>query len=94
MYPDDSLLTVCKKCHEEYHKTHELTILTEHISLKGKHSKKRLLKKKKKKVKDAPPQTKSQVEQEKRKKKKQLGFNLDKLEEKLGITAHRRQNKQ
>ena len=94
MYPDDSLLTVCKKCHEEYHRTHELTILTEHISTKGKHPKRTLPKKKKEKRKKEPlPETPKQKARRERKKKKQLGFNLDRLEEKLGITAHRRQNK-
>ena len=26
-YPDDSLLTLCDKCHHDYHYTHELTIV-------------------------------------------------------------------
>lgn len=29
-YPNKSLLTLCKKCHNEYHYTHELTILKKH----------------------------------------------------------------
>ncbi len=40
-YPDDSLLTLCNKCHEDYHKTHELTFKGNPIKPPPKHKTKR-----------------------------------------------------
>jgi hypothetical protein len=40
-YPDESLLTVCERCHKKYHYEHEHVILKTHLSYKSKHKKKR-----------------------------------------------------
>lgn len=47
-YPDDSLLTLCEKCHHEYHEYHELTILPAFIREDNKKPNHRRNKKKKK----------------------------------------------
>jgi 5-methylcytosine-specific restriction endonuclease McrA len=92
-YPDDSLLTLCWDCHEKYHQEHELTINSYHSDRKGRKPFKKRTSKKEKRKKETPPETRQQKARKERKKKKQLGFNLDKLEEKLGITARRRWDK-
>ncbi len=33
-YPDESLITVCKECHQHYHETHEIEIRKAHVSHK------------------------------------------------------------
>ena len=45
-YPDESLLTLCEKCHHEYHEYHELTVLPEFVREKSKKPNHRRRKKK------------------------------------------------
>jgi len=89
-YPDDSLLTVCDKCHKHYHETHELTIkyyhsdgLSHKVNKKPKKSKKKQPKKK---------QDKPKEESRGNKKKAKRGFPLEKLEEKTGRLVYRKRN--
>jgi hypothetical protein len=48
-YPDESLLTLCGKCHHEYHEYHELTILPAFPAKNTKNTKKPNHKRRKKK---------------------------------------------